>query len=168
MSTTQKPCCGKEVCDDWVACDICDKWFHLACVGLKCLPGPQEAWFCQSPACQLDGAQVSRNRKRKRKRGEEKDEGEEEDEDEDEVEDEVEKEADEEDTLDEFPTGDDEREWHPSDEEHVSVGTEEEEEEQVEEQEELVSDREEADGQNTTPVIDTWRRGHDVEIESIV
>ena len=41
------PCgkCGKESVTDCVACDQCDMWFHLDCLGLKCSELEDE-WYC--------------------------------------------------------------------------------------------------------------------------
>lgn len=32
----------------WISCDLCDKWYHMNCVGLHCTPQAmeQEEWFC--------------------------------------------------------------------------------------------------------------------------
>jgi hypothetical protein len=197
MSTTQKHCCKREIDGGMIGCDRCDGWFHFACVGLKCAPGEDEDWICQSPACQMEAADWVQTRKRNREEGEE------------EEEEEAEEEEDEKPLCD-LLAGDDDEEWHPFGAEHGGVITEEDDEEQVEqepmaqvsddeieeEQKELVSDRKSeehenvwqspdreplpspppavppppaaAGGEQTTPCIDTWRAGRDIEFDPVV
>ena len=32
----------------WVACDICEGWFHLGCSGLTKLPTANQPWVCSA------------------------------------------------------------------------------------------------------------------------
>ena len=31
----------------WIACDICDEWYHFECAGIKRVPNKEEPWYCQ-------------------------------------------------------------------------------------------------------------------------
>ncbi|XP_055622871.1 uncharacterized protein LOC129766371 [Toxorhynchites rutilus septentrionalis] len=42
-------CTDKDKKEDMVACDECDRWFHISCVGLTYLPKKDERWVC--PKC---------------------------------------------------------------------------------------------------------------------
>ena len=32
--------------DNWISCEACENWFHLACVGIKTKRSPPEFFFC--------------------------------------------------------------------------------------------------------------------------
>ena len=32
--------------EHWVACDQCKLWYHLSCIDLDKIPGPDDAWIC--------------------------------------------------------------------------------------------------------------------------
>ena len=39
--------CQKGGGENWVACDSCNKWFHILCVDLDKLPGDDEPFVCK-------------------------------------------------------------------------------------------------------------------------
>ena len=40
-------CQNKDETDNMVACDDCDRWFHLGCANLNRLPTAKETWSCK-------------------------------------------------------------------------------------------------------------------------
>lgn len=43
--------CQKGGGENWVACDMCNKWFHIFCVGENKLPNEDESYYC--PDCKV-------------------------------------------------------------------------------------------------------------------
>ena len=41
--------CQKGGGENWVACDDCNKWFHIVCIGEPTLPKDDEDFYC--PDC---------------------------------------------------------------------------------------------------------------------
>ena len=38
---------AKEPNKRWIACDICDEWFHFPCVGVRKAPNQDQPWHCK-------------------------------------------------------------------------------------------------------------------------
>ena len=41
-------CLMPETYDDMIACDVCERWFHLKCVGMPQSPPEEESWICKN------------------------------------------------------------------------------------------------------------------------
>ncbi|XP_058837537.1 uncharacterized protein LOC131693614 [Topomyia yanbarensis] len=54
LTTTACAECGKTSTRDekMIACDSCDCWFHIRCVGLTTVPKKDKKWFCKEITCE--------------------------------------------------------------------------------------------------------------------
>lgn len=41
--------CMKKKIDSWIACDVCDRWYHYSCVGIDQTPEDDAVFKC--PPC---------------------------------------------------------------------------------------------------------------------
>ncbi len=49
--------CNEKRQDAWIACDICDLWFHYSCVGITTETAPKENEQYICPSCSKKGGE---------------------------------------------------------------------------------------------------------------